>query len=146
MGKSVKSVLKQGKYFFLNKKFMINQKSKQKIYRKNANKMISSEKFKQISTHLKNGSVYPQSFGPPSSQVVPVQIIWKLNQLDTCLLLAKFQNRNYLGTCFTCKQNMQFCKQNMVISLIFGLLKVHSSTNKYFYEKRILYMKSAHSN
>ncbi len=41
---------------------------------------------------------------------------------------------------------MQFCKQNMVISLIFRHLKVHSSTNKYFYEKRILYVKSAHSN
>jgi hypothetical protein len=40
-----------------------------------------------------------------------------------------------LGTCLTYKQNMQFRKQNMTISLIFGLLKVHSSTNKYFYEK-----------
>ncbi len=69
-----------------------------------------------------------------------------MTKLDICLLLAKFQNRNSLGTCFTYKQNVQFCKQNMVISLIFGLLKVHSSTNKYFYEKRILYMKSAHSN
>ncbi len=45
-------------------------------------------------------------------------------------------NRNYLGTCFTCKQNMQFSKQNMIISLIFGLLKVHSSKNKYFYKKK----------
>jgi hypothetical protein len=74
-------------------------------------------------------------------QVGPVWIIWQLNKLDICYLLAKFQNRTYLGTCFTYKQNMQFCEQNMVISLIFGLLKVHSSTNKYFYEKRILYMK-----
>jgi hypothetical protein len=31
---------------------------------------------------------------------------------------------------------MQYCKQNMVISLIFGLLKVHGSTNKYFYMKK----------
>jgi hypothetical protein len=35
--------------------------------------------------------------------------------------LVKFQNRTFLSSFCTSQQNMQFCKQNMAILVIFGL-------------------------
>jgi hypothetical protein len=61
------------------------------------------------------------------------------------LFIDQVSEPELLGNLVNLQAKHAVCKQNMVISLIFGLLKVHSSTNKYFYEKRILFMKSAHS-
>jgi hypothetical protein len=63
------------------------------------------------------------------------------------LIIGQVSEPELLGNLFYLQAKYAVLyKQNMVISLIFGLLKVHSSTNKYFYEKRMIYIKSAHSN